>query len=129
MRRHITPEKTALYMEELELLNAKLSSSYMESYDMEYLLKTMCDLADVHFPKRRLSRKQYKSFTHPWLTKGILISIKHQQKLFREYITKNSAITAHMYRKFRNILPRIKQRAKVNYYNSLFTNNRGPSRT
>ena len=89
----------------------------MESNDIEYLLKTTCDLVDVHFSKRRLSRKQYKSFTNPWLTTGILISIKHQQKLFREYITKNSAVKAQMYRKYRNILTRIKERAKVNYYN------------
>ena len=101
----------------------------MESYDIEYLLKTMCDLADVHFPKRRLSRNQYIFFTNLWLTKGILISIKHQQKLFREYITQNSAVTAQMYRKYRNILTRVKERAKANYYNSLPINNRDPSRT
>ena len=127
MRCHITFEKTALYMEELELL---LSSRVaMESYDIKYLLKTMCDLADVHFPKRRLSRKQHKFFTYPWLTKGILISIKHQQKVFQKYITKNSAVAAQMCRKYRNILTRVKEREKANYYYSLFTNNRDPSRT
>ena len=34
-----------------------------------------------------------------------------------------------MYRKYRNILTRVKERAKANYYNSLFTNNRDTPRT
>ena len=55
----------------------------------------------------------------PWITKGILISIKAKNELFRRYFKSNDADKKDFYRKYLNILTHIKYHAKRNYYGNL----------
>jgi len=57
-----------------------------ENLDIEALLNVIKNLTEIYFPKVKRSRKQYKVSKKPWITKGILASIKHQNKLFRKFI-------------------------------------------
>jgi len=58
-----------------------------ENLDIEVLLTVLKNLTEIYFPKVKQSRKQYKVSKKPWITKGILASIKHQSKLFRKFLT------------------------------------------
>ena len=41
---------------------------------------------DIHAPVKKLSHKEMKSLSKPWLTKGILQSIKQKNVLYRKFI-------------------------------------------
>ena len=46
--------------------------------NMELFLEDLDDIIDRHFPKKRLTRKQYKTSKNPWITPEILASIKQK---------------------------------------------------
>ena len=45
-----------------------------------------CPILDKHMPWRKLSRKEMRSQAKPWITQGILNSIKQRESIFRKYI-------------------------------------------
>ena len=45
---------------------------------------------DKHAPLRNLTRKQKRLRNKPWLTKGLLISIKHKQRMYKSHYVKVS---------------------------------------
>ena len=51
------------------------------------------------FPLKKRSRKQQKRLRHPWMTLGILKSMEHRDRLFREQLGKNDANLSRIYRK------------------------------
>ena len=64
------------------------------------------------FPLKTLSRKKAKRRRRSWITSGILKSIDHRDKLFREQLGKNDAQLSSDYRKYRNKVTRIIEKAK-----------------
>ena len=66
---------------------------------------------DKAFPLRKMSRKKSRKFRTPWMTKGILTSINKRDKLFREQLGKNDEELSKAYRKYRNKVNRIIERA------------------
>jgi len=40
----------------------------------------MSDLTNHYFPKKKLSRKQYKTAKNPWITPDILADIRNKDK-------------------------------------------------
>lgn len=67
-----------------------------------------------------ISRKQYKIGKNPWITKGILKSIKHKNKLYTKYLKSKSQNILLTYKKYRNKLTHIKEMSKHNHYEGLF---------
>ena len=53
----------------------------LNSCDINILLTTLSDLTNQFFPKKRLSRKQYKVAKNPWITPEIFIAIKNKDRL------------------------------------------------
>jgi len=45
----------------------------------------MKSLADAHMPVQKYTRREYKLKLKPWITQGIISSIKHRDYLFRVY--------------------------------------------
>ena len=82
----------------------------------------MSNLTNKHFPKVQLSRRQYRIAKKPWLTKGILMSITTQNKLYAKYKRSNSTSDHNIYKEYRNKLTRIKEKVKVMYYQTLLGN-------
>ena len=71
------------------------------------------------FPLKRRSRKQQKRFRHSWMTMGILKSMEHRDRLFRDQLGKNDANLSRIYRKKRNHVTRIIEKAKdLDFFNS-----------
>ena len=44
------------------------------------------EILDKHMPWRKLNKKEIRLQTKPWITNGILNSIKRRDKLLRKYI-------------------------------------------
>ena len=76
----------------------------------------MKELVDHHFPLIKEFRKQFKYSLKPWITKGILISIKTQNKLYRKYLKNKSEIKFKIYKMYKNKLTYLKKLSKSNYY-------------
>ena len=63
-------------------------SDCKQDVDLSYkkFLDEITKQLDIHAPVKKLSHKEMKSLSKPWLTKGILQSIKQKNVLYRKFI-------------------------------------------
>ena len=83
-------------------------------------------LFNKYFPLIRMSRKQFKH--KPYVTKGILVSIRHKNKLLKNYLEHNTAINEMNYKRFRNKLVNVIKRSEEKYHRSLISENNNNNR-
>ena len=74
----------------------------------EFLAETYNTLNDKYRPLKKLSRKEKYYHFKPWYTKGIKISISTENNLRRLSVRLKDEEIAKQYRKYRNLLTRIK---------------------
>jgi len=67
---------------------------------------------EINAPTIKLTRKQKRLARKPWLTKGILTSIKNKQKLYKSWFLKGGDFECKLYKKYNNCLTRVKNAAK-----------------
>ena len=112
--RKITEIKRDVFLNEL---NQKLRYLDMQNnLDFEKLINVMKELVDSYFPLVRQFRKQLKYSHKPWITKGILTSIKTQNRLYEKYLKSKCETNCKTYKMYRNKLTHIKEMSKSNYY-------------
>ena len=85
------------------------------------VLNTIKTLVNNHAPLKQVSRSKRKQFTKPWITNGILKSIKTKQKMYHTHFHSNNINKVIQYKKYSNKLNKIKQKSKISYYNTQFT--------
>jgi len=56
-----------------------------------------------------------------WITKAIMVSIRHKNRLFSKICKNRSPSATNAYKKYRNLLTQIKYKAKQPYYQYLFS--------
>ena len=79
-------------------------------------------IINEHAPLRKLSRREKQLQTKPWITRGLLTSIKNKNRMFRKcYKCKDAKLIAQ-YKKYTNKLTRLRKIAKQQYYFKLFQN-------
>ena len=67
----------------LSKLNQKLNKPEMQhNCNLNSLIKSLSDLTDLCCSKKMLSRKHFEISRNPWITSGVLASIRHENKLF-----------------------------------------------
>jgi len=81
-----------------------------------------------HAPLRKLSRREKQLQAKPWITRGLLTSIKNKNRMFRKcYKCKDAKLIAQ-YKKYTNKLTRLRKTAKQQYYFKLFQKYRSDSK-
>ena len=70
-------------------------------------------LVDKHAPFKTVSRRKSKQMAKPWITKGLLTSIRKKNKLYHDGLWDE-------YKLYRNKLSLLTRLSKRNYYNSFF---------
>ena len=70
----------------------------------------------LHAPMRKLTRKQQKLINNPWISRGILKSIKTKQKMYLTHFVKCNLEQKQLYKKYSNKLTKVKSAAKKLYY-------------
>ena len=90
-----------------------------ESYDK--FISAVHNIYQQALPLVRVSRKRWRD--KPWLTKALRISIKHKNKLYKEYILHPNGLHKTKYNVYKNCLRKCLLEAEKNYYNDLFENN------
>jgi len=90
----------------------------------------MKSLADAHMPVRKYTRREYKLIQKPWMTQGIISSVKHRDFLFCVYKRSKLLTDFETYKQFRNRLTHVKDLDKRKYYEEKFAqNSRNSKRT
>ena len=78
----------------------------------DFILRTYRKLIDKYMPLRKLSRKEKKFHFKPWISKGIKISIKNRDYMYRKSLRTKLTQDVEKYRKYRSILTKVKRLAK-----------------
>ena len=74
----------------------------------------------------KLSRGKTKLVSKPWITKGILKSIKTKKRLFRKKIKHHNNVEyLQTYKKYNNISTHIKKKSKIMYYKQNIIESKG----
>ena len=81
-------------------------------------LQQLVKSIDMHAPLIKLSRKQVRLKRKPWITSGILKSIKTKQTMYKTHFVHGNASQKKQYKKYANKLTKIKFTAKQLYYQS-----------
>lgn len=90
-----------------------------QAYVMFYeLFQTICDTHAPILTQRAKSKKH--SPKKPWITTGILKSIRKKQKLYSKFKSSNfDSKTGDKYKKYRNTLTVVLKNAKRNYFSTI----------
>ena len=84
------------------------------------IINALLNAEEDIFPLKKLSRKDTKARRKPWITGGIIKSIRHRHVLFREQLKKNDDALVKHYKKYRNKLNRTIENAKADYLKNVF---------
>ena len=122
--RKIKPEKIENFVDELETELRKFSP-----FGLSELIYCMTNVTNSNFPNSRLSRKQFEFAKKAWITRDILNSIKHLNKLYSKYKKSLSEYDFKCYKTYRNKLTRVKDAAKAMYFQNLLKKSKNTSMT
>ena len=100
-------------------MNSTLTHQHIDEY-FDSLVKNISKVIDIHAPAITASGKQRRLQQNPWLTKGLLISIKNKQKLFKTCFLHANNFQKTFYRKYSNKLTRVKSLSKKLHYSQAF---------
>ena len=101
-------------------MNSTVTHRQIDEY-FDSLVKNISKVIDIHAPVITASRKQGRLQQNPWLTKGLLSSIKNKQKLFKTCFLHGNNFQKTFLRKYSNKLTRVKSLSKKLYYNQAFS--------
>ena len=76
--------------------------------------------ADQHVPIKKLSKKDLKFLSKPWINLKIQRLIKYRDKLLRKLNRKFTHNNEYLYKKFRNRVVNELRTSKTKYYNQYF---------
>ena len=73
---------------------------------------------DKHAPLKKFSRRQQKLQKKPWITKGILVSIKRKRSMFISHYVNGNNSQKILFKKYCNKLTKIKSKSKRSFFES-----------
>ena len=95
---------------------------------LEQFISSFKCVVDKHAPIKRASRKKDKLFKKPWLTKGLLISIKNKQKMYKNNFLNGNDAQKLLFKTYSNKLTKVKRLSKKMYFYKEFDDNQNNSR-
>ena len=88
---------------------------------------------DKHAPIKTEKKRESKTISKPWITRGIKTSIKKRDKLYKQMIKaknkQHKLIKHESYKKYRNKIIELIRQSKENYYQRYFDQNKKNSKT
>ena len=94
----------------LENLTEITADNFNNVFD--YSTNTYKRIVDQHAPLKCLSRKKQRLHNKPWITKGVLISIRNKQKMYKTHFLQGSNVCKMMYKTYSSKLTKVKNLAK-----------------
>ncbi len=96
------------------------------NYSFDMFDKQITDIINKHAPLKKLNKKDFKLQAKPWITPGIIKSIRRRDKLLRLYIKTegNRKEEIHIeYKIIRNKIIDLIRKSKKNHFKNLFIEN------
>jgi exonuclease III len=93
------------------------------SYD--YFLQKLTALYNSHFPLEKRTCNLYRNHNKPWITGGILKSIKKKHRIYKDSIKANLLDKTSRYKQYKNKLTSIIRAAERQYYSDKFEELKG----
>jgi hypothetical protein len=119
-KRNFKNFKNEEYIEELH----KINWSILDHFDTDNAFKALIHQHDspltVMAPLNRSTKRELRLEIRPWITKGILKSMKTRDSLYKKLTAKenllNKQLTFKKHRKYRNIIVTLLKRSKEIYF-------------
>ena len=93
----------------------EILSVYDCTKGFETFHNTVMESINKHAPEE-IKRVTYKKqIRDPWITKGILVSLAKQKRLYRDQLHAKSSVSTHKYRTYRNLLKSTIRKSKNSY--------------
>ena len=105
--------------------NLLLLENNNPDYSFELFFKKFNELLESHVPLKRFSKRQLKSVSKPWITKGIKKSIMTRDSLLKKFHSEKRRRSAiyDQYKFYRNRVVDLIRQSKSNYYVKFFNDN------
>ena len=109
-------------------------SDSKQDRDLSYkkFIDKITKLLDIHAPVKKLSHKEKKSLSKPWLTKGILQSIKQKNVLYRKFIRTKDLTKRELllqdFKIYKNTIHKLTRINKSEYYKHYFEEHKNNSK-
>jgi len=94
----------------------------------EQFYAIITETINQHAPLRKLSHKQKCLCSKPWITKGLLTSIKNKQKMNKSHYLHGTEVQRYLYKIYANKLTKVKEIAKKHYYHHQLQINKNNSK-
>ena len=102
----------------LDLMKYENVNNMYNAFHNKYI-----EIIDKNAPYKTLSKKESKLKLKPWITKGILQSIKTRGNYRKKYIRKQDSFWYERYRYYRNKINMLIKKSKKNYLRKFFQEN------
>ena len=97
------------------------------NFSFNTFFSTVENILNKYCPLKKVNKKELKNMHKPWVTKGILTSMRRRDKLFGKFIrTKNETNKMSLHNEYKNLRNRIVElirKSKFMYYKNYFQNN------
>ena len=88
--------------------------------DMSNIINSIQEVTNKHAPIRKVTNSKRRRLKKPWITNGILKSVKVKQKLFKSHFLSRDQDKVKFYKTYNNKLNRIKEKARQYYLSAQF---------
>ena len=122
-------DKNSLYSDFKTIDWNKITNTHMEDTNESFnsFFNKIESLLDKHIPLKKVSNKNFKQKFKPWITKGILKSLKKRQDLHNRFIRAKTIDSKQFlydrFKRYRNMLVTLTRRSKENYFSKYFADN------
>ena len=77
-------------------------------------------LLDIYAPLKKLSNSELKLFSKPWITHGVMTSIKIYKKLLKSKKSEQKKRLYNEFKRHRNRISILTRNSKANHYQNIF---------
>jgi hypothetical protein len=113
--------KSENYLNDIEKIG---NSLYQEGGDLNeitnHVVNSIKTISNKHARIKTVSNSKQKQLDKPWITNGILKSVKNKQHMYRTHFLSNNIEKANRYKAYANKLNYIMSLSKRNYFNKQF---------
>ena len=122
-KREFNEELLSIEWSDVANETAGAERSYLRFY------RKMADILNYVAPHRRMTQKEIRLEQRPWVTQGLLISMRVRDNLYKQLANKKDHIekevTFQHYKRYRNMIVNLLRGSNNNHYTSFFLENQG----
>ena len=105
------------YMNHLPVITPQNYMSEFEAYN-----NVILEIINKHAPISTVTRKQKHLMSKPWITKEVVVSIRHKQSLYKTHFKSNNIEKIIFFKKYSNKLTHLKSICKKRYFHEQISN-------